>query len=190
MRTLIKIASSLTGVLIMIIGGMVPAAILVPHKHHLVNVINLPISWQIPSLLVIGLVCGPRIGVITALAYLTVGLFFLPIFHGGGSIGYLAIPDFGYLAGFVPAVWITGRIARIKNKNTVLQFFKACLSGLTTIHSIGIINLIIGSVFISWPENLFELIIKYTISTFPIQIILCPSIVVMAILARKLLLIR
>ena len=38
--------------------------------------------------------------------YLLVGLFLLPIFHQGGSLGYLLTPNFGYLLGIYPLIKI------------------------------------------------------------------------------------
>ncbi|MFN9914874.1 MAG: biotin transporter BioY, partial [Pirellulaceae bacterium] len=47
--------------------------------------------------------CGPRSALLAAVGYLSLGLFQLPVFHGGGGSSYLLDPGFGYLAGFLPA---------------------------------------------------------------------------------------
>ena len=48
---------------------------------------NIPLNsnWQIQGLLLTSLLCGPEIGTISAISYLIIGLFYLPVFHGGGS---------------------------------------------------------------------------------------------------------
>ena len=83
-----------------LLGGMVSTAIIAPSINIPTQIISLPISLQIPGLLLCSLVFGPTSGSISVIAYLTLGLFFLPIFHGGGSIGYTLTPEFGYLTGF------------------------------------------------------------------------------------------
>ena len=118
MKPLKNLSSVIAGLLIILTGGMIPSAIFLPGKFLSFKVYELPSSWQVPSLILTGLVCGPNQGTIAAVAYITIGLFYLPVFHGGGSIGYLATPDFGYLAGFIPAVWVVGRLAMSKKKNS------------------------------------------------------------------------
>ena len=98
---------------------MLPSAIIFPNQNLSLGILEIASTWQVPGLLLCGLVFGPRSGIIASLAYLTIGLFYLPVFHGGGSIGYMATPDFGYLVGFIPAVWITGRLVQIKKRNTI-----------------------------------------------------------------------
>ena len=68
------------------------------------SLLSLPSTWQVPALLICALVAGPRAGVIASVAYLTIGLVDLPVFHGGGGLAYLLTPGFGYLAGFIPAL--------------------------------------------------------------------------------------
>jgi biotin transport system substrate-specific component len=92
-----------------LIGSLVPAALLVPTPQ--IAVVDLPATWQVSALLVCAMVSGPRAGVIAAVAYLSMGFINLPVFHGGGGLNYILEPGFGYLAGFVPAAWLTGRLA-------------------------------------------------------------------------------
>ncbi len=190
MKFIKNLCSVLTGILIIVIGGLIPSAIFLPGKDFTIQLQELSSSWQVPSLLLTGLVCGPTQGIVSAVAYLTIGLFYLPVFHGGGSIGYLATPDFGYLAGFIPAVWITGRMTMSKRNNSISQLFKASFCGLTIIHSIGTINLMIGTLFSRWPDTLLDLFLRYSVATFPAQILLCTGIVVLAKFSRKILLIE
>ena len=69
-------------------------------------------NWQIQGLLLTSLLCGPQIGTISAISYLIIGLFYLPVFHGGGSVGYILTHEFGYLLGFIPAAWTCGFLAK------------------------------------------------------------------------------
>ena len=119
MRSLIRFFSSLAGLLILLVGGLLPSAIIFPNNNFTIGTIDLASSWQVPGVLLCGLICGPISGIIATFAYLTIGLFYLPVFHGGGSIGYIATPDFGYLAGFPLAVWITGRLTQLNKKDSL-----------------------------------------------------------------------
>ena len=123
MRFLYKINSAFAGLLIIVIGGMIPSAIFIPGIGLEYEIYNLPISWQVPALLLNGLVCGSEAGLISTFSYITLGLFYLPVFHGGGSIGYIGTPDFGYLVGFLPAVWVVGRMVENNKKNSLLYLF-------------------------------------------------------------------
>ncbi len=184
------LGSALTGLLIIVVGGFLPAAIIFPGASLTLVNIDLASSWQVPGLLLCALICGPRTGIISTFAYLTIGLFFLPVFHGGGSIGYLATPDFGYLAGFVPGVWMTGRLAEMYKNDSIRSLFKCTFVGLTVIHSIGIINLMFGTLLARWEEPFLELLLTYSLSTYFIQLLICPAIVLLARILRKTLIIE
>ncbi len=173
-----------------LVGGMIPSAILIIKNNFSFGIIDIPISWQVPALLLAGLVCGPKAGIIAVIAYLTIGLFYLPVFHGGGSIGYIATPAFGYLVGFIPAVWVTGRLVQFKNKTSIHLLFVASITGLTIIHTVGIINLLIGALTSRWGSSFIELIYIYSISNFPFHILLCFPIVLLSKSLRKILILE
>ncbi len=179
------IASSLAGLLLLLVGGLTPSAIIYPNNNFTIGILDLSSSWQVPSLLLSALVCGPKSGIIATFAYLTIGLYYLPVFHGGGSIGYIATPDFGYLIGFPVAVWITGRLTHSNQNDSLIYLFKSAIIGLMAIHIIGILNLLVGSLSARWQETFFELLLTYSISTFPFQLLLCPSIVLIARITRE-----
>ncbi|WP_269622856.1 biotin transporter BioY [Prochlorococcus marinus] len=190
MKSLIKLSSALAGLLIILISGLLQSAIVMPTSQLGLKLIDLPSSWQVPGLLLVAVVCGPKSGLIATFAYLTIGLFYLPVFHGGGSIGYIATPDFGYLLGFIPAVWVTGRLTETNEENTFFSLFISIFIGLSLIHTIGLVNIFTGTLLSRWPTSLIELIITYSLSTFPTQLLLCPAIVFMAKILRKILLIE
>ena len=118
LQNISEIISALTGLMLILVGGMLPSAVIAPSQNLSFTVIDLPSSWQVASLLICSLVLGSRASTIAVFAYLSIGLFYLPVFHGGGSIGYIATPDFGYIAGFIPAIWVTGRISESNKENS------------------------------------------------------------------------
>ena len=68
-------------------------------------------TLQVPALLFTALVCGHRPAMLAGMAYISLGLFQLPVFQSGGGLSYRMI-QLGYLAGFLPAAWLTGRLAQ------------------------------------------------------------------------------
>ena len=67
---------------------------------------------------------------LAGVAYISLGLFELPVFHAGGGLTYLLDPGFGYLAGFLPAAWVTGRLARQPGMDHLLNLTGAAIVGL------------------------------------------------------------
>ena len=183
-RALATWSGALAGLLLILLGGLLPAAILLPLSPHLVT---LPATWQVPSLLLCALVSGPRAGVIAAVAYLSLGLMDLEVFHSGGGLRYLLDPGFDYLAGFVPAAWLTGRLSQQNGMGDLLAQTTAAIAGLITLQLCGLINLGIGAMVGRWGTPLPDLIMQYSLGPLPAQLLLCTAIGLLAVLLRKML---
>ena len=190
MRALATWSGALMGLMMIIIGGMVPSAVVVPSADFSPKILALASTWQVPALLLCAMVCGPRAGIIAALAYLTIGLFYLPVFYGGGNFEYVSNPGFGYLAGFIPAAWLSGRLASKPKRNTLINLTLAALAGLLLLQTFGLLNLIIGSSMGRWPNSLQELIFSFSIAPLAAQIILCPAVGILALTLRSVLLVE
>ena len=178
---------ALTGIMLIIICAMIPSAIILPHNGLSLSVVQLQSSWQIQGLLLISILCGPHIGTISALSYLIIGLFYLPVFHGGGSVGYILTPEFGYLLGFIPAAWTCGLLAQKSIKSNLIYYSLYTILSLSIIHISGIIYLIIGKLFGSWENNFFDLVLSNTLIPFPSQLLLCLSTSLLSLLLKLLL---
>jgi biotin transport system substrate-specific component len=70
-----------------------------------------PITGQTFAVLMIGSLLGGRRGCLAVLAYIMEGAAGLPVFAVGAGPAVLLGPTGGYLFGFIPAVYITGRLA-------------------------------------------------------------------------------
>ena len=169
---------------------MIPSATFFIKSNLSLEIIDLPISWQVPALIFTGLFFGPQAGMVAVIAYLTIGLFYLPVFQGGGSLGYIATPAFGYLAGFIPAVLITGQMAQLRRNKSMHRLFITSIFGLTLIHALGIINILIGSLTSRWDSTLVELLYIYSVSNLPFHILLCLPIVLLTKSLRKVLILE
>tara|TARA_B100002052_G_scaffold212875_1_gene194772 strand:- start:251 stop:811 length:561 start_codon:yes stop_codon:yes gene_type:complete len=184
-RALATWSGALAGLLLILIGGLLPAAILLPPYF-----IDLPTTWQVPALLLCALVCGPRAGVIAAVAYLSIGLMNLEVFHGGGGLEYVLEPGFGYLAGFVPAAWLTGRLAQQNGMGDLVAQTGAAMAGLVILQLCGLLNLGLGALIGRWEMPLPQLLFQFSIGPLPAQLLLCTAIGVLAVMIRRFLLIE
>jgi biotin transport system substrate-specific component len=100
----------------------------------------LGVSYQIGAVLFVGCMGGRNAGVISQVAYLLLGLANFQFFAQGGGLNYLREPMFGYLLGFLPGAWICGYLA-FRSPPKLEWLAICCLSGLATIHAMGILYL-------------------------------------------------
>ena len=110
LRALTNWSGALAGLLLIVCGGLVQAA-LPSYGPNGLSFIPLPMTLQVPALLLTALICGARSAMLAGVAYISLGLFQLPVFQAGGGLNYLLDPGFGYIAGFLPALalsWLFG----------------------------------------------------------------------------------
>ena len=97
-----------------------------------------PLTFQTFFCAFAGIILGSRLGALSQILYLVMGLIGLPVFAYGGGISYIYNPTFGYVIGFVGAAFVIGKITE---KQRTLNFQKALisvLSGLIIINLIGV----------------------------------------------------
>jgi len=92
---------------------------------------------QIPVIIFIAGLMGRIFGTLSVLVYITLGLFFYPIFALGGGIKYVLAYNFGYILAYIPSVFLTGTI--LNHGYNIKNILKASFIGVFTIHLIGII---------------------------------------------------
>ncbi len=189
-RALAIWSGAVAGLMMILVGGLIPSALIIPELDFPIKILNLPSNWQVPCLLITALVCGPRAAAIASIAYLTIGLWQLPVFHGGGSLSYITTPGFGYLTGFLPAAWLSGRLAQKMDANNLIYLTLCAFCGVLLLQSWGMLYLLIGSTMNIWTEPLPALLFSYSIVPLPAQIILCPAIGLLSLALRFLLFIE
>jgi len=81
------------------------------HIKFLLPLSPVPVTAQTFAVLMIGALLGARRGCLAVLAYIIEGAAGLPVFAVGAGPAVLVGPTGGYLFGFIPAVYITGRLA-------------------------------------------------------------------------------
>ena len=99
----------------LVITTMLPVYIPLPFIDKSSNSFDLPITWQIPTIILLTLIFQKEVVLKSFFIYIFLGLFIAPVFHQGGSIGYLLTPNFGYLLGLYPLIKIIDNLnSRIK----------------------------------------------------------------------------
>lgn len=98
-----------------------------------------PVTLQAAFVTLAGLLLGARDGMKSALIYMVLGLIGLPVFAQGGGIGYIFNPSFGYIIGFLPGAFITGKIAHSAEIINFLRRLSAGFAGLAIIYAAGTI---------------------------------------------------
>ena len=92
------------------------------------------------------LIYKKRIFLIAFTIYLLLGLFIAPVFHQGGSMGYILTPNFGYLIGIYPLIMIID-ILNKKNYLNLTDFLKYGILAITSMHITGIFHGLIQVMF-------------------------------------------
>lgn len=98
----------------------------------------MPITLQTFFVLLTGLVLPLKSSTLATLTYTVLGLIGLPIFSGGGGLGYVLMPNFGFIIGFVISSVIISIIIEKLKKRTFWQYFTISLLGVSVIYIIGI----------------------------------------------------
>ncbi len=114
-----------------------------------------PMTMQTFVVLFLGIVLGPKIGLLTVSLYLFEGIFGLPVFAGtpekGIGLVYFTGPTMGYLIGFLVAIYFSGSFKY--DKGLINSFLKLIFS-VSFIYILGLIWL--GTV-IGWDKPVFKL---------------------------------
>ena len=98
-----------------------------------------PFTLQYLFTMLAGLLLGSRLGTLSVISYMLLGLAGLPIFSEGGGIWYVFKPSFGYIIGFAVGTFVTGWIAEHMEKKTITRYLIANLAGLFCVYAIGMI---------------------------------------------------
>ncbi len=138
---------------LLVITTMLPIYIPLSFLDKSSNTFEIPITWQIPIIILLTLIFNKRVVFKSFSIYLIVGLFLFPVFHQGGSTGYLLTPNFGYLLGIYPLINIVDNL-NTRNKISIGNFLKIGLIGIGAMHLTGVFYNFIQIIFYS-QFNLF-----------------------------------
>ena len=133
-----KLIEILISLQLLIISSMLPFYIQLPFIDKSNNSYEIPITLQIPTIILLTLIFNRKVVFRAFTIYIFIGLFISPVFHQGGSIGYLLTPNFGYLLGTYPLIYIIDNFNK-RNEINIRNFLKNGLLGIITMHLTGIL---------------------------------------------------
>jgi biotin transport system substrate-specific component len=96
-----------------------------------------PFTLQVFFVLLAGLVLGARLGALSVVAYLVVGLVAPVYAQGASGVGVLVGPAGGYLVGFVVAAFVVGTLSERWEPRTFWPLLAIALAGLVPLYAIG-----------------------------------------------------
>ena len=132
----------------LVISSMLSVYIPLPFIYKSSNNLDFPITWQIPAIILLTLIFHKKVVFRAFSIYIILGLFISPVFHQGGSIGYLLTPNFGYLLGAYPLIKIIDNL-NTRNKINVGNFLKKGFIAIGAMHLTGIFYNFIQVIFYS-----------------------------------------
>ncbi len=100
-----------------------------------------PVMITLQTFIVIlaGILLGPKIGALSQIIYIFLGLIGIPVFSGftGGLQSFLK-PSFGFLIGFIFAAYAAGKFSYAKNNLSFINILLASLIGSAIIYIFGL----------------------------------------------------
>jgi len=124
-----------------------------------------PFTLQVLIVLTIGGLVGKKIGLLSQITYVLLGLVGLPVFAGGNSgWGAISGPTGGFIVSFILAVFIVGFIVELLEKkcdtNTrkLILYMGAMIVGLCVIYLFGLYRL---SMFIGMKQAIATAFVPY-----------------------------
>jgi len=176
-----KLIEILVSLQSLVITSMLPVYIPLPFIYKSSNNFELPITWQIPTIILLTLIFHKKVVFRAFSIYIILGLFIAPVFHLGGSIGYLLTPNFGYLLGLYPLINIIDNL-NTRNKINVGIFFKNGFIAICAMHVTGIFYNLLQVIFFSQFNIFLYNLVKYSVgkigyhflTLFPLLLLIKP----------------
>ena len=120
---------------------------------------------QIPTVFFIIALLGRKFGILAICGYIILGMFF-PIFALGGGINYLFEYGFGYILAFIPAIFFSGTLLKVKTD--FLRIVLLSILGVFAIHILGVLYML----FIATLKHAsMDLVLSWIISQSGVQIL-------------------
>ena len=103
-----------------------------------------PFTLQYLFCALAGLILGSKLGALSQIVYVAIGLSGVPVFTEGGGISYIFKPTFGYLVGFIVAAYVIGKVRENVLELTFIKTIFTLLWGLFFIYLFGVVYLYIS----------------------------------------------
>ena len=179
MNSLNKIIEIFISLQTIIISAFLPVLISIPYTNKSFGTYDMPATWQLPIIIIITLIFNGEIVTKAFTIYLIMGLFFIPVFHQGGSIGYLLTPNFGYLLGIYSLIKI---IDNLNKKSLTINYYDLLrygILGICSMHIIGIIYNCIQLIYFKQLNLLLYNIAKYSLGKIGYHLLMLTPIILL-----------
>lgn len=115
----------------------------------------IPFTLQVPMVLLCGMMLGRKMGLLTILTYIGIGLIGIPVFAGASGLGSLVSPTFGFVLGFIPGIVIVA-LGGTRNITRMMTF---AILGMLVIFLFGVLYFaFVMSVIIGTPMSFVEIL--------------------------------
>ena len=142
------VTNSATGDIV--VCGLFAALMFIGAKLHIMIPIGtgVTVSLQIMFALMAGFILGPKLGMISVIVYLIIGLMGVPVFAHGGGVWYLAKPTFGFLIGFAFAALFAGLLIKVWKKKNLIAYLVTAVVAMLSYYVCGLIYFYVLSNFL------------------------------------------
>lgn len=101
-----------------------------------------PITLQTMFVYLAGALLGARLGALSQVVYLVIGIIGLPVFAGGkAGLGVLLGPTGGYLIGFIAGAYVIGKLVEMRQRPGFIWIVFSMVIGTAVIYLFGVIQL-------------------------------------------------
>jgi len=101
-----------------------------------------PITLQTLFVILAGALLGGKLGALSQIVYILLGIIGLPVFAGGkAGAGVLLGPTGGYLVGFVIGAYVVGKLTAVREKPGFIWLLCSMLAGIAVLYLLGVIQL-------------------------------------------------
>jgi biotin transport system substrate-specific component len=124
--------------------------------------------------LMAGFLLGEKLGSISVMVYILIGLMGVPVFAAGGGLTYIFRPGFGFLLGFIPAAFLIGFLNRRMNGNSVFGMIIPAAAGEFVYYTVGAVYFyLIKNFYVGAPVSWSVVIVEYCLITVLPDFLLC-----------------
>ena len=117
-----------------------------------------PFTVQFLFVALSGILLGSRLGAMSQILYVAMGLLGLPVFASGGGLSYVLKPTFGFLIGFILCSYLIGKLCETE-KLTTLKTFVSAFLGLMVLYVFGVGYLfLINNLYMGKVLTFFEVV--------------------------------
>lgn len=100
---------------------------------------TVPITMQSIFVILSGIILGPKLGALSQIVYVVLGLIGLPVFANfTGGLQSILKPSFGFIIGFIFASYIAGKISHSDGMVSKSKIWMASITSSIVIYMIGL----------------------------------------------------